>query len=600
MKQIASVRHLWPAAAVLGLALSVYARADVYASKCVFEGTAIEGISLQVTQKTKDSGDHEDTLTFSGETQNHVPILSGKLECSNGQKLLIRADFKNGALDGALKLWYSDGTPKLIAEYRNGKPHGARKEFFEKGNLALEATYKKGELDGELTTYDPYESNRDKLTFVYKNGVKVSRDGSEFNEKSHINYVDGKPFDELRTTKDGRSTYAACATDENADDSDYCSRRGQISYNADKKVTRYSCGNGSDKPIRNPKIAAFCGFNGKPNTVVLYDEREGKKDRQITLLDGKMVGLETIYYGNGKTKQIQLIALNNRSRERASVYYNDQGQLASITCPSDSVKEEPFNRLCGFNGVSVITLFDRQGKRVKEARLLNGKLHGKYVDKNADGTPRREGNFVHGLPLGEQREFSPKGKPSSVYLYKKDAKQTVGRIDWPFPSIATGWHKSFNEDGTLTEFTEFKDRSQSSKTFYYMNGNRKRILAYTPGSNVVHARFFRDDDTLSAEADFVNERTQGVVKRYNVAGGLEIEENYTNGRLTALKRFNEDGSLGCTEEFFPDGSRKSKGPQAAKESKANCDAPPQLALEESEGDQNRPGAPNPYYYDSGY
>ena len=73
---------------------------------------------------------------------------------SNGN-LEYEAEYVNGKLDGASKVWLEDGTLYSISKYSNNQPHGIWKKFHPNGKLMFEVNYEYGQKHGmEKWHYD--------------------------------------------------------------------------------------------------------------------------------------------------------------------------------------------------------------------------------------------------------------------------------------------------------------------------------------------------------------------------------------------------------------------------------------------------------------
>ncbi len=72
----------------------------------------------------------------------------------DGKTLLSVESYKDGLLDGELKIFYKSGKTAEIAHYKAGKLHGNTKRFSEEGKVYENLTYKNGIMHGPAIIYD--------------------------------------------------------------------------------------------------------------------------------------------------------------------------------------------------------------------------------------------------------------------------------------------------------------------------------------------------------------------------------------------------------------------------------------------------------------
>ncbi len=90
---------------------------------------------------------------------------------SNGN-LEYEAEYDNGKLDGASKVWLEDGTLYSISKYSNNQPHGIWKKFHPNGKLMFEVNYEYGQKHGVEKWY--YQNGNLKSEQEFDFGISIS------------------------------------------------------------------------------------------------------------------------------------------------------------------------------------------------------------------------------------------------------------------------------------------------------------------------------------------------------------------------------------------------------------------------------------------
>ena len=90
---------------------------------------------------------------------------------SNGN-LEYEAEYVNGKLDGASKVWLEDGTLYSISKYSNNLPHGIWKIFHPNGKLMFEVNYEYGQKHGVEKWY--YDNGNLKSDQKFDSGISIS------------------------------------------------------------------------------------------------------------------------------------------------------------------------------------------------------------------------------------------------------------------------------------------------------------------------------------------------------------------------------------------------------------------------------------------
>ena len=90
---------------------------------------------------------------------------------SNGN-LEYEAEYVNGKLDGASKVWLEDGTLYSISKYSNNQPHGIWKKIHPNGKLMFEVNYEYGQKHGVEKWY--YDNGNLKSEQEFDFGISIS------------------------------------------------------------------------------------------------------------------------------------------------------------------------------------------------------------------------------------------------------------------------------------------------------------------------------------------------------------------------------------------------------------------------------------------
>jgi antitoxin component YwqK of YwqJK toxin-antitoxin module len=265
------------------------------------------------------------------------------------------------------------------------------------------------------------------------------------------------------------------------------------------------------------------------------------------------VGLSRAWYDSGAPRRATFY---EGRQERASVEWNERGQLQDLRCFERPVLAPALDdrKLCGFSGESEVMLHAgngelqsrlwlREGRRVKtESYWRNGRVQtqveqgeGRRVERRFadDGTKRRE--------------------------IQAAASGTEGRL---FKTL----EQEFSERGTLVREQRWGERGALvSDVRYYLNGQPREKSEYRSEGGVelrVDTAYY-DSGRVASEGRYIEQRgglrgePVGVHKRYDETGRLAAESIYdARGKLTRERVWDEKGALVRDDEVFEDGSRK--------------------------------------------
>ena len=108
--------------------------------------------------------------------KNTIPCFKGDLKflCDkNGQLItglvrtrlpvvgtLVEGNYKDGKLEGAEKVYYSNGNLQIEGNFKNGNAEGVQKTYDEDGNLIKESYFNNGKREGIAKGYDSSGAQR--------------------------------------------------------------------------------------------------------------------------------------------------------------------------------------------------------------------------------------------------------------------------------------------------------------------------------------------------------------------------------------------------------------------------------------------------------
>ncbi|HEY2883162.1 MAG TPA: toxin-antitoxin system YwqK family antitoxin [Pirellulales bacterium] len=256
------------------------------------------------------------------ETNYRDGIRNGKKITWNGQRKLFEAEYENGVPIGTLSEWYGDGTPKIVQHYRGGVQDGLEQRWYSGGKKFYEANYVAGKKDGQYTEWHP--NGKPKYATVYKAGQPDGvfkewfEDGALKTEGGYLAGLSDGPWKEWNKLN----------------------------------VSPFDVKSDKDEESKEPP---------KHSLAMELNYRKGQ-------LDGKQV----YYYRNG-AKQLEVL-LDNGKREGPYTEWYDNGQVRSI------------------------------GKYLHDD--LNGETHYWYDT----GKPWAVYNYYRGKPVGRWIEWDKDGK----------------------------------------------------------------------------------------------------------------------------------------------------------------------------------------------
>ncbi len=307
--------------------------------------------------------------------------------------------------------------------------------------------------------------------------------------------------------------------------------------------------------------------NARGNSDGPYSERDAKGTLRIDgqYSNGASIGLHRRFFDTGRPERL---AFFSEGREQAVIEYNPDGSLRSLRCAAQSVMTED-RTPCGFDGRAQMNeLRDGRGRLAARETWQQGRLV-ERTTLNEDGSVSGEQKVEDGRRV--HREFSladGKPVPRRERVFEKDDA----------PLRAAGSRVSEREwapAGQRVRETLYSEGLPASEQLWYLNGQVRvrRLIEHQlladgrRRSTLVREESFRDDGTLSARTTQRDGMLTGLQRYYDERGVLRREDLHAEAepgrrgqaaRLLARKTFDERGKLVTDDEFFEDGSRKTR------------------------------------------
>jgi|GEM_PF-4687057 len=214
-----------------------------------------------------------------------------------------------------------------------------------------------------------------------------------------------------------------------------------------------------------------------------------------------------------------------------------------------------------------------------------------------DGKLRKEWRYGKGIAAGFERTLYRSGQVRESIAYAQDHREGKSeqfyengklRVSQRFhDGKQDGEEKTFFEQGQPETLSVWKAGAKIATTLYFQNGQPKQVE--TLGKGRVHLREYEDDGSLSREGDFLarglegsewGRRWDGVLTDYehgkpvatrtyrdgklegktvrHYADGYRTEEEFAADTRKDLTVTDPKGRVVLLEEFFPDGSHKTR------------------------------------------
>lgn len=93
-------------------------------------------------------------LESKGEMRNKNRIGTWLYYANDGKTVILEENYKNGLLDGTVKIFYKDGVLTEESYYKRGKLHGESKRYTSDGKMISKIPYVNGKIHGKVFYYD--------------------------------------------------------------------------------------------------------------------------------------------------------------------------------------------------------------------------------------------------------------------------------------------------------------------------------------------------------------------------------------------------------------------------------------------------------------
>lgn len=272
--------------------------------------------------------------------------------------------------------------------------------------------------------------------------------------------------------------------------------------------------------------------------------------------NGSTVGIDKRFHANGKLRRATFYDGSNS--EKASAEFNAQGQLFQLRCTDRPVLSPVVDdaRLCGFNGLSRLEMFDERGALYARTQYLNGeRVRFEQLYSSGKTQVLQEVSATRRL----DQQFSQDGVKRREEERTLDGKRIVAmRL------------QQFSETGTLVKDQRWQEGRLTVETSFYLNGQPKSKTEYTRdaagGANdrapvQILETEYRDDGKLVATGRYLETGRRrvatGTHQVFNPAGRVVAESVYDDkGRISREKSWDDAGTLLRDDAVFEDGSRK--------------------------------------------
>lgn len=287
---------------------------------------------------------------------------------------------------------------------------------------------------------------------------------------------------------------------------------------------------------------------------------DGTLKREETAADGETIGISRNYFRSGNPERVTRFPDRGEPRgagPNPSVEFNEAGQIVRLACSMLNRLKET-ERPCGHLGKATTDLYSARGEVVTRETWEAGKLLSRVSLRN--GLPASQIDISDAVRI--EKTFHPES--TVVRTERSTALDPDGRARQP----REGRDREFAATGQVLRDTEWRGGVAVRSTEWYMNGSkRSEVERPATASAPAVLRQYWDNGRLRSEeqrqvgtggnlgAPFGSRRT------YREDGSLQAETWFhPRGWRERQKDFDESGKLIAEEEFFEDGSRKSRTP----------------------------------------
>jgi antitoxin component YwqK of YwqJK toxin-antitoxin module len=100
---------------------------------------------IKVVQAKYENGIDKEVWVFKKHILGNKQKIKELTYYDNGNKE-SNINYKNGKVNGLVRMWYKNGKLHVEAQYKNNKTHGTRISYHENGQVFCRAEYNNGEL----------------------------------------------------------------------------------------------------------------------------------------------------------------------------------------------------------------------------------------------------------------------------------------------------------------------------------------------------------------------------------------------------------------------------------------------------------------------
>ncbi|MCH9630111.1 MAG: hypothetical protein S4CHLAM37_01040 [Chlamydiia bacterium] len=493
------------------------------------------------------------TLAFLAVYDKEGTLVEPIKEYDINGSLVAKYSMIEDQYDGEYKKWYPDGKQKLCYNYKNGDFDGSQEEFFQNGNIKIRAHYKDGEKHGEFTEF--FEDGNLQLQVTYEEGKKQGELFEWYANKQMKTKWRLKDDDlhgiQTQWHPDGKMKMQVCYEDgKKQGDYKMWNLEGdlvfQANYMKDQPVGEFRSYFAKDTPKE------VCYFNHEGNREGRSQEffENGNVKFESFYKDNKLEGQSKGWFEDGTLNFIRRFKDGlpvGRQEEFYSkdkwvdqrkpqlyryFFYNDEGKLEGEqkTYYPNGVTQ---SLLCYSEGElhGMKALWDKEGNLLEESYLENGKLNGRFFEKDKEG-----------------REV--------IYHYVMNKKEGAYTIYYP-P------HPTFGKMKAM-EANYANNKLEGEVVEYDQQGKVTSVTPYVDGEKHGTAKLFNGQDKVMMTLDFVKNKREGISYQYFPTGKVYRETPFENDQKEGLeKTFYDNGEIANTYEYHEgklDGSAKSWNP----------------------------------------
>ncbi len=548
--------------------------------RLVGEGLYVEGKKVGKHWKEHENGTLAFLADYDKEGCLKEPIRNFD---EQGQKIAEYTLTAADVFDSHYQTWFPNGQPSQEALYVNGELDGVVKEWYEDGTLAFSGSFKQGNKEGKFLDFFPDGSLKSEKNF--KNSL-VDGDQKEWflNGKKQLEatFNEGKKEGFFRTwnEKEVLTYEGAFENDLQVGTHVECYGNGQT-----KEVMHFIKGKIEGKYesfYPDGQIRAVSFFKGG----LLDGENKGfYRDGTLAFSklfkDGNPVGKHEEFF-----QQKNVAPENYNSNLLSSIgQYDEMGALhgeQKSYYPHGAIKtvmSYEHGVLHGLKG-----LWDEKGNLLEESTYLLGKLEGRHIAKNPDGSEfvyhyknnKREGIHRIYYPQTESRkdkqkaieatyennklqgkafEYAENGELISTTMYKLGVKEGPSELFHQNGQVALQvlFHLGFRQgistqyfpDGAKNkEVLYIDDKKSGEETTYFNNGIVNSIYRYQNGELEGLAEHWNREGVLIFEGNFKAGLQHGLFKKYYDDGRLRLEQYFDEGKLDGIKKsYDMQGNL---------------------------------------------------------